>query len=117
MPVNIIRDKIKKIFLLMIFGAFDFSLGRFASADLTNPLKSTTFADLVANIAKIVAQIGFPIAVMALLWAGFLFVTARGNEEQLSKAKTTLLWAVIGTAILLGAWGIATAVSSFIGTL
>ena len=41
MPVNIIRDKIKKIFLLMIFGAFDFSLARFASADLTNPLQST----------------------------------------------------------------------------
>ena len=115
--------KIKKILFLLEFAGMNLSLARFASAacgtsgGLTNPLKSCTFADLVANVAKIVAQVGFPIAVIALLWAGFLFVTARGNEEQLNKAKKTLLWAVIGTAILLGAWGIATAVSSFIGTL
>ena len=106
----------KKLFKTIFF-LTSFGLARFASADLTNPLKSTTFAELVANIAKIVAEVGFPIAVMALLWAGFLFVTAGGNEEKINNAKKTLLWAVIGTAILLGAWGIATAVSSFVGTL
>lgn len=99
------------IFLYFIIAA------RFASAALKNPLDSDTFADLIANIAEIVAQIGLPIAVLAIIWAGFLFVSSRGNEEKITKAKTTFFWAIMGTALLLGAWAIADAVKEFITDL
>ena len=84
---------------------------------MTNPLTTASFAILIENIAKIVAQIGFPLAVMAIIWAGFLFVTARGNEEQVSKAKKTFLWAVIGATLIIGAKVLADAVAGFIATL
>ncbi len=112
--------------ILILGGAvINFGLARIAlaacpsspSGFLPNPLCSQTFADLIANIAKIVAEIGLPIAAMAIIYAGFLFVTAGGNEEKLKKAKTTFLWSIIGTALLLGAWAIAQAISSFITTL
>lgn len=83
---------------------------------IENPLVSETFADLIAEIAQIVAQIGIPIAVLAIIWAGFLFVSSRGSEEKITKAKTTFFWAIMGTALLLGAWAIAEAIREFITT-
>ena len=122
---NIIMARFKKI---LIFGVavVNFGLVRIAMAAncpsspsgyLPNPLCSQTFADLIANVAKIVAEIGLPIAAIAIIYAGFLFVTAGGNEDKLKKAKTTFLWSVVGTALLLGAWAIAEAIKSFIVTL
>ncbi len=109
--------KVKKLLLLAVTAGFNFGFTRLALADLTNPLGDTTFAQLVQKVAGIAAQIGFPIAAMAIIYAGFLFVTARGNEKQLEDAKRTFRWTIIGTAILLGAWAIATALSSFVNTL
>ncbi len=118
------KIKIKTLLLKVGFLGFSFGLAPFASAadcgtggGLTNPLISCSFADLVTNIARIVAQIGVPIAVIFIMWAGFLFVTARGSEEQLKKAKTTFFWAILGTAILLGAWALATAITGFVTSL
>ncbi len=94
-----------------------FGLAFFAMAALTNPLISGSFATLITNITKIVAQIGGPLAIMAIIWAGFLFVTARGNEEQVNKAKKTFLWAVIGATLIIGAKVLADAVAEFITKL
>ncbi len=109
--------RFKKLLIFTVVTVFNFGLAPFAFADLKNPLNSPTFAGLIENVAKIVAQIGFPIAAIAIIYAGFLFVTAGGNEEKLKKAKTTFLWSIIGTALLLGAWAIAEAIKSFITTL
>lgn len=39
------------------------------------------------------------VAVAMLLYAGFLFITGGGNEETLKKAKTVLIFALIGLAV------------------
>lgn len=110
------KEKIKTLLKTSFFVA-SWGWASFALADLTNPLESETFADLIAKIAKIVAQIGFPVAVIAIIYAGFLFVTARGSEEQIKKAKTTFFWSILGTALLLGAWALAEAIKTFVETL
>lgn len=46
------------------------------------------------------------LAVILILYAGFLWMTSRGNEDQIRKAKDVLKSAVIGLAIILAAWGI-----------
>lgn len=46
------------------------------------------------------------LAVVLLLYAGFLWMTSRGNEEQIEKAKAILKNAFIGLLIILAAWGI-----------
>lgn len=79
---------------------------------LHNPLGNTTsIAALAQEIAKIAAQIGITVAAIFIIWSGFLYVSARGNEEKLKKAHQTFTWAIIGTLILLGAWVIATAIA------
>ena len=58
--------------------------------------------------------IGSVIVVFFIIYAGFLFVTARGNEKKLETAKKTFVAVAIGTVILLGSWSIAAAIK---GTL
>ncbi len=82
--------------------------------ELTNPLNVGSIPALVESIAALAAKIGIPIAAIFIIYSGLLFVTARGSEEQLKKAKTNFMWAMIGTAILLGAWVIAKAIKETI---
>ena len=47
------------------------------------------------------------IAVVLIVYAGFLWMTAGGNEEQIKKARGWLINATIGLVIILMAYGIA----------
>lgn len=80
---------------------------------LQNPINADSFAEVVKRIAQLMAQIGLPIAALFLVWSGFLFVSARGDAKKLETAKSTFYWTVIGTALIVGAYAIATAVVNF----
>ena len=73
------------------------------SCELTNPLGSSTtdLNSLLVLILKIVTEIGSIVVVFFIIYSGFLFVTAQGNEEKITKAKQALTWTLIGAAILL----------------
>jgi len=77
---------------------------------IQNPLKSgvNNFYDLVKLIINnIVIPFGSVVIVLMIIFAGFQFVVAQGNEQKITDAKQTLLYAVIGAVILLGSWAIA----------
>lgn len=85
--------------------------------ELKNPLGpgNNSLIDLLKNVLNdIILPIGITVAVLFFVYAGFLFVTAQGSEDKIKQARSTFTWTVIGTAILLGAWTIAAALS---GTL
>lgn len=52
-------------------------------------------------------KIALPFLVMFMVYSGFLFVEARGNEEKLSKAKKNFFYVIIGATLIFGAWMIA----------
>lgn len=84
---------------------------------LPNPLANNvnSITDFVREVlGNIVLPIGSIVVVFFIIYAGYLFVTAGGNEKKLETAKKTLLWVLIGSAVLLGSWAIALAVE---GTL
>lgn len=89
------------------------------SGAIQNPLNSSfsTFPAFMAAVLDIVVKVGAPIAVVMVIYAGMLFVLARGNDEKLKEAKRALLWALIGTMILLGAQVIANAISATIADI
>ena len=76
-----------------------------------NPISVNTLNGFLKIILEGVVKIGIPIIAIAIVYSGFLFVSARGNEKQLETAKKSLLYSIIGAAILLGAWAIATLIS------
>ncbi len=67
---------------------------------------------IIANVIKIILGFLGIIAVILILLAGFKWMTAQGNEDQVTEAKTLLTQAVIGLAIILSAFAIATFVTS-----
>jgi ABC-type amino acid transport system permease subunit len=83
-----------------------------------NPLGSTSdFFAFINKILDVLIQIGIPILVLFIVFAGFKFVTARGNESDVTKAKDALFWAVIGGAVLIGAKVIAEVIRATVGAI
>ncbi len=84
------------------------------SVKLKNPLKVQSLNDLLEAILQIFVVLATPLIVFFIIYAGFLYVTARGNPEQIKQATQALTYAVIGGVIILGAFAIATIVSNLV---
>lgn len=69
---------------------------------------------VAANIIRVVLGFLGIIAVILVLYAGFVMMTSEGNEEKVNKSKDVLKAAVIGLIIILSAFGI---VSFILGVL
>lgn len=109
------------IFILLISFIFVFELAIAGSEEtgsevieIENPVGAGTFTELITKIIKFLIVIFSPIATIMVLYAGLLFMTSGGSTEKIHKAKQTLTWAVIGTAILLIAEGISVTIESFL---
>lgn len=84
-----------------------------AQLKIDNPISSNSFADVVLKFAQLLISIGIPLATIFIIWTGFKFVSARGDPNGIKEAKTMLWWTLVGTAIIVGAYAIATAVVNF----
>lgn len=85
---------------------------------ITNPLTGVdSIEELITVILRVMVQVGLPIIAIFIIYTGFLFVTARGNESKLEEAKKAFFWTIIGAAIVLGAFVISTAIKTTVGNL
>jgi len=121
---SILSSILKYSFVMIIFVAlitpFLFvnaaatTAGTTVSTKIENPLSSEidTIPKFIEAVLKIVLIVGVPIVALAIIYTGFLFVKAQGKPEELTKAKQSLLFTLIGAALLLGAFVIANAVVS-----
>jgi hypothetical protein len=83
----------------------------------TSKANINNLCDFINAVLNIVAQIGAIVAVLFIIWSGFLFITAQGNKTKLDKAKSTFYTTVIGTAILLGASVITKIIVNTVGSV
>lgn len=77
--------------------------GTGGSVTLDNPLGDTTLIGFFTTIIDIVLIFAVPIIVFFIIYAGFLYVTARGNQDTITQAHRALLYALIGGVLILGA--------------
>jgi len=82
-----------------------------------NPLEADSLTDLLAAILDVVVQVGLVIIVFFIIFAGFQFVTAQGNTGKITKAREALVAVLIGSAIVLGSYAIATALKNTVEQL
>ena len=118
--MNTIINKIKIIFLLTLFA---FTLNPSVNAQtLTNPdqrknqteaFQATSGYDPGSSAPDIIARVIFTalsllavIFIILIIIAGYQWMTAGGNEEQVAKAKKNISNAVIGLIIILSAYAI-----------
>lgn len=63
---------------------------------------------IVVDIIKVILGFLGILAVIIILFAGFKWMTAGGNEENITSAKNMLIAGVIGLVIILSAFALAT---------
>ena len=90
------------------------------AAGLENPLSGggiNSMSEFVQKFLEAVVYVGFPIAVLFVVYSGFRFVLAQGNSSELEKAKKNFMWTVIGVGMFLGAWALAELIRGTINQL
>lgn len=63
---------------------------------------------IAARVINVVLGVLGTIATILIFYAGFLWMTAAGNDEQITKAKSIMSAAVIGLVIILASYSIST---------
>lgn len=85
-----------------------------AAVTVVNPIRVATIEGLLEAILNIVIVLAIPVIVFFIIYAGFLYATARGNAEQIKQATSALTYAIIGGVIILGSVAIATIVKNLV---
>jgi len=63
-------------------------------------------AETIGSIIKVALSILGVIFMTYIVYAGYLWMTARGEEEKITKAKAIIRGSIIGLIIVLGAYAI-----------
>lgn len=87
-------------------------LGKLDEANQTTGLSKADLGDTIGGIIKIVLSLMGTIFLILIIYAGILWMTARGAEEQITKSKDIIRAAIIGLAIVLSAY----AITYFVGS-
>ncbi len=74
-----------------------------SSITLTNYLKVGSISELLSAILNILIIIATPIIIFFIIYGGYLYVTSRGNPEQIKTATSALTYAIIGGVLIIGA--------------
>ena len=68
--------------------------------------ETQTFADLVFKYVNFALPYLSLAAFIAFVYAGFLYVTAYGNDEQVQKSKKIMIYAVVGLIVVMLSYSI-----------
>lgn len=96
-------------FMVLIFGffTFNFTYAFQIVPTCTGPGGSCGWTDAVQvldNILQFAIILAVPLAAALFAWAGFLYLSARGNPGQITKASNIFVSVAIGFVIVLVAW-------------
>lgn len=61
---------------------------------------------ILANIARFLMAMGVFVCITVFMLGAFYMVFSRGKEDLLQKGKDLMIGAVVGLAVILGAYGI-----------
>ena len=109
----------KKILFVVLVGAFILSglpLLEVAAQSVPDPIITDMggVEGLLSFLVGWMWRLASIVVIMFLLYAGFLFVTAAGNDDQVNKAKGILKWAVIGIVVMILASSVMVVLENFI---
>ncbi|MEA2020226.1 MAG: pilin [Patescibacteria group bacterium] len=87
--------------------------------DIKNPTEygddTTALGNLITNAASSIVMIAGVLLFGMLIFGGFLWLTAQGDEDQVEKAQKVLSSAVIGLVIVVAAFFITQILGTVLG--
>jgi len=81
---------------------------------LEGPINASNVEQVLNRIIDALLLILSPIAVIMTIYAGYLFMTAGGNEDKVKAARHTLLYVIVGVAVLILSKGIVSLVTDIL---
>jgi hypothetical protein len=80
-------------------------------------LGSATLTGMITGIIQVILGFLGVIAVLIILWGGFIWMTAGGEPDKVEKAKKMIYAGIIGLVIIFAAYAISTFVIARLTTL
>lgn len=97
------------LFVMVISGVIN-SIFKYTAASGTNPATTTISATdirvLINSIVVFASSLVGGLAILMLVYAGFVWITAHGNDEQVAKAKKIITFAVLGLIVIIFAYAL-----------
>jgi len=66
----------------------------------------SNLATLLTNYFNLAVQLMLAAAVVFVIWNGFKFSSAGGDEEKRKEGQNGIIYGVIGIAVMLSVWGL-----------
>ncbi len=70
-------------------------------------------ASIISTFIDILLIVGFVLGIVWILFAGYRFITAGGDEKAVSSAWSSIYWGLLGLAIVVGSFAIIKMVEIF----
>jgi hypothetical protein len=83
--------------------------------EIQNPLGCNNATECVQGILNGLIKLAAPVVAVMILVGGFQIMASSGNEEKLKSGKNTIIYAVVGFAIILLASGVTAVIRDAIG--
>ena len=82
---------------------------------MPNPFGETSdIGTLLSNIINFLIILAIPITAILIVYAGYLYITSAGNEDKVKTAQKTLIWTLVGFAIILIASSVPAIIQEFL---
>jgi len=88
----------------------------FSNSSNNSLVAQTTATGLIATVIRLLLYFAGIIAVLFLIIGGYYYLTARGNEEQATKGRQTLVYALLGLAIVILSYVIVSVITNQLTT-
>ncbi len=76
----------------------------FDYGNMTNPLQTVNVSEVIGRVIKAILAIIGSIFLIMIIFGGFTWMTAAGNDAKVKKGRNILVWAIIGIIIIFLAW-------------
>lgn len=77
-----------------------------AENKITKIPEGKNIGEIIAGIIEFILPVAAGVAVLAVMYAGVLYITSQGDPEKVGKAKKALLWAIVGVIIIVLSYAI-----------
>jgi hypothetical protein len=81
---------------------------------ISNPIKATSFAELINMITKWILDIAMVLAPLIIVYGGFTYITAAGDPGKMETGKKIIIYAVLGFILALLATSLVDVFKTFV---
>lgn len=75
---------------------------------------ATNLGQVIIAIVQILLVVAGSMAVIFLIWGGYKYIIARGNEDEVESAKKTISGAIIGLVVVILSFAIVSIISNIL---